>query len=135
MRNAQALEVYDWVTENGDIDTCTLTAPTTLSDEIIEYLSELLQWSYDKEAEAQEILDECDFDRRGGGVDSCGNTGKIVFTASNSTKTVAFSSAIPTPTATSTRGSGNGNAAAPRGAAMGAVVAAALGAVGVVMAL
>ncbi|KAF5003260.1 hypothetical protein FDECE_10160 [Fusarium decemcellulare] len=144
-------DVLEWITTMETTNSCTLTAPTTISDEVLEYLSELAQWSYDKEADAQEILDECNVDTNEGAVGSCGKRGKILFTDSDSTKTVALSSAIPTPTAVSpstsnsnsnstptsnsAEASGTGNAAAPRGAAMGAVGAAAVGVVGVVMAL
>ncbi|KAF4467926.1 infection structure specific [Fusarium albosuccineum] len=124
-------EVYDWI-DAMDTGSCTFTATATLSDEILEYFSEVQQYLFDKGADRQEIIDECNVET----IDNCGlGGGKIVFTASNSTKTVDLATALPTPTATSTQGSGNGNAAAPRGVAMGAVVAAAVGAIGVVMAL
>ncbi|KAM0419070.1 hypothetical protein ACHAPT_012009 [Fusarium lateritium] len=119
-------------------DPCTLVAPSSLSDALIEYLTELAEWAVEKEGDAQEIIEECDLKRGGNVLDACSSPGTIFFTSANQTKTVPLEPILETIEATAGSGSGSGssgNAAAARGAGLTAVFAVAMGAVSFLVSL
>ncbi|KAM5347412.1 hypothetical protein ACJ41O_010417 [Fusarium nematophilum] len=119
-------------------DPCTFVAPSSLSDALIEFLTELAEWAVEKEDDAQEIIEECDLETGGNALDSCSTPGTILFTSANQTKTVPVEPILASiePTAGSGSGSGdNDNAAAARGAGLTAVFAAAIGVVGFLVSL
>ncbi|EEU42753.1 uncharacterized protein NECHADRAFT_102793 [Fusarium vanettenii 77-13-4] len=130
-----APEVESWALRApSSTDPCTLVAPSSISDALIEYLTEVAEWAIEKEDDAQEIVDKCNLEGDGNALDACSTPGTLFFTSANQTKTVPLEPILESISATPGSGSGssgdNGNAAAPRGAGLTAVVAVAMGAVG-----
>ncbi|KAF4963767.1 hypothetical protein FSARC_8250 [Fusarium sarcochroum] len=122
-------------------EVCTLTAPASISSDIMSYVTEIIEWVSENEKEivklGEECLDEDDVKQASedASASACPTPGRILFTASNGTKTVELDTAFPTPAATGGSGSGSGsssddpdtkdeNAAASRGASMVAAIAA-----------
>ncbi|KAM0555108.1 hypothetical protein ACHAPJ_006458 [Fusarium lateritium] len=119
-------------------DACTLTAPGSLSSDVMSYLTEVNEWASKSEKDMEKLLEDClDEDEAKSASQmaastACPTPGTIFFTASNGTRTVLLETALETfatPAPTSGSGSDDAdtkdeNAAAPRGASMVAAIAA-----------
>ncbi|KAF4977794.1 hypothetical protein FZEAL_5760 [Fusarium zealandicum] len=125
----------DWAltaTETGS-DPCSLIVPSSLSEPFMEYMTEVNKWANEKEADAEQLIQDCDLDVDDANLDdSCSTPGTLFFTSANKTKTVPLDTILATMAPTAVP---EDNAAAPRGAGMAAAVFAALGVAGAVMAL
>ncbi|KAF5963802.1 infection structure specific protein [Fusarium bulbicola] len=128
-----------WALTAETTDPCTLTAPSSLSSELLSYMTAVVEWSNEKAGDMQELVDKCldGEDANGGELAACPTPGTVIFTAATTTETVQLKTVLETfatPGASST-GSGSGsaggsddtektNAAAPRVANLFAAVAA-----------
>ncbi|RSM11698.1 hypothetical protein CEP52_002933 [Fusarium oligoseptatum] len=135
-------ELESWaIAATTPTDPCTLVVPSSLSDALIEYLTELAEWAIEKEDDAQEIIEECNLETGGNALDSCSTPGTVFFTSANQTKTVPLEPIIASIEATAGSGSGSGssgdsdNAAGARGAGLTAVCAVAMGVAGFLVSL
>ncbi|KAJ4243793.1 hypothetical protein NW757_011011 [Fusarium falciforme] len=119
-------------------DPCTLVAPSSLSDALIEYLTEVAEWAIEKEGDAQKIVEDCELDGDGNVLESCSTPGTLFFTSANQTKTVPLEPILESMTATAGSGGSsgdNGNAAPARGAGLTAVFVVAMGITGFLVSL
>ncbi|KAG7135617.1 hypothetical protein HYQ45_006612 [Verticillium longisporum] len=114
-------------------ESCLWTMHSSLSEDLMEYVTELADWAQGAEGSMEKLLEDCKDHIQ---VDSaaaaevCTPAGTILFTGSaNSTSTVALETEVPAIT-----GSGNSESAAARGMGMSAIAAAA-GLVGAVFLL
>lgn len=134
-----APDVQSWALRApSSTDPCTLVAPSSISDDLIEYLTELAEWAIEKEADAQKIVEDCNLDGNDNALESCSTPGTLFFTSANQTKTVPLEPILESLTATAGSGgssSDNGNAAPARGAGLAAVFAAAMGVTGFLVSL
>ncbi|RSL47676.1 hypothetical protein CEP54_013290 [Fusarium duplospermum] len=137
-------ELESWaIAATTPTDPCTLVAPSSLSDALIEYLTELAEWAMEKEDDAQEIVEKCNLEAGGNALDACSTPGTIFFTYANQTKTVPLEPILESLGATAESGSGSGsgssgdsdNAAGARGAGLAAVCAVAMGVAGFLVSL
>ncbi|KAF5021352.1 hypothetical protein F66182_6620 [Fusarium sp. NRRL 66182] len=126
-----AADLESWARTARTTEPCSITAPSSVSDHLLSYLTAINQWALDREDELEEFIDGC-----GDGADTdddvlnaCSTPGTIFFTAANRTKTVELEPILATMT-----GTPSSNAAAPRGASLAAAVAAAIGVAGFMMA-
>ncbi|KAH7481540.1 hypothetical protein BFJ68_g1818 [Fusarium oxysporum] len=129
-------DLESWALTAETTDPCTLTAPSSLSSDLLSYMTAVVEWSNEKADDMQELVDKCldgeDADDSGE-LGVCSTPGKIIFTAATTTETVQLKTVLETfatPGASSTGSSGGSddtektNAAAPRGANLFAAVAA-----------
>ncbi|KAH7255444.1 uncharacterized protein BKA55DRAFT_537851 [Fusarium redolens] len=129
-------ELESWALTAETTDPCTLTAPSSLSSDLLSYMTAVVDWSNEKADDMQELVDKCideDDADNAGGLGVCSTPGKILFTTGTSTETVQLRTVLETfatPGASSTGSAGGSddtdktNAAAPRGANLFAAVAA-----------
>ncbi|KAJ4323532.1 hypothetical protein N0V84_004272 [Fusarium piperis] len=128
-------DLESWaLTAPSATDPCTLVAPSSLSDALVEYMTELAEWAIEKDADAKEIVSECNL-QRDGVLESCSTPGTIFFTSANQTKTVPLEPIIASIEATAEPSSDKNNAAAARGAGLAAVFAVAMGVAGFLVSL
>ncbi|KAM5345147.1 hypothetical protein ACJ41O_011009 [Fusarium nematophilum] len=138
-----APEVEDWaqsqIYADSTTDPCSLYVPSSLSEEVMEYMTELIDWAADVEISASDFVKECSqwaSSPVASPADECPTPGTIFFTEKNQTKTVPLEPFIASVTARIGSESGdNENAAAPRNTGLAGAVAAAIAVVGVVLAL
>ncbi|KAF5584166.1 infection structure specific [Fusarium subglutinans] len=132
-------DLESWALTAETTDPCTLTAPSSLSSELLSYMTAVVEWSNEKADDMQELADKCldGEDANGGELAACPTPGTVIFTAATTTETVQLKTVLETfatPGASST-GSGSDsaggsddtektNAAAPCGANLFAAVAA-----------
>ncbi|KAK7417474.1 hypothetical protein QQX98_004594 [Neonectria punicea] len=113
-------------------DPCSLYAPASLSEELMDYMTDYIDWLVDIQDDAEEFVEECSQYGSGEVVESCESVGTVFFTENNQTETVRLEEIIASATAAA---DDDDNAAPGRTAGLTAAIAAAVGAVGVVMAL
>ncbi|KAF4943934.1 hypothetical protein FGADI_13015 [Fusarium gaditjirri] len=128
-------ELDSWALTAETADPCTLTAPSSLSSDLLSYMTAVIEWSNEKADDMQELVDKCldGEDANDAGLGVCSTPGKIFFTAATTTETVQLKTVLETfatPSASSTGSAGGSgddektNAAAPRGANLFAAIAA-----------
>ncbi|WAO86082.1 Hypothetical protein NCS54_00334000 [Fusarium falciforme] len=108
---------------------CSVTAPASLSKELMEYMTKFFEWADGIQDEASEFLDDCSSFEGGSAtfsIRTCSTSPTIVFTASDTTETVKLEASSAAD---------KDNAAAARDAGLTPAIAAAVGVIGVVMAL
>lgn len=94
-------EVLYWFTDVLETAECTLTAHSSLSDDIMSYVTELIDWIWEIEDGLEKIVDDCG-DQLGIEINDnspadllCGKGGTMIYTGSaNATATVAFETAL-----------------------------------------
>ncbi|KAF4439261.1 infection structure specific protein [Fusarium austroafricanum] len=124
--------ITSWARTAETTDPCTLVAPSSISSDVMSYVTEVIEWANDKYDDMEKLIGKCvdDDDVNAGEFNGCSTPGTILFTADKTTETVKLETALATfatPGASSSSGSGSGskpNAAAPRGANMFAAVVA-----------
>ncbi|KAF9768670.1 hypothetical protein IL306_013981 [Fusarium sp. DS 682] len=133
-------DLQSWALTAETTDPCTLTAPSSLSSDLMSYMTAVVEWSNEKFEDMEDLVGKCidedDLDNAGG-LDACSTHGKILFTTGTSVETVRLETALKTfatPGASSTGSAGGSgsdsdttdkaNAVAPRGVNMLAAVAA-----------
>ncbi|KAJ4022493.1 hypothetical protein NW766_001529 [Fusarium irregulare] len=133
-RNLNAIFARDskdekWAVGQGSqTDECTLTAPSSLSSDLMKYYTALADWEMDNQKNLVDFIKECatqdqlDDINKELGVGSCSDAA-IVFTGASATETVMIQTALPdyTPVAAPTEV----NAAAASGISQLAALAAA----------
>ncbi|KAI1040868.1 hypothetical protein LB505_008768 [Fusarium chuoi] len=128
-------DLESWALTAETTDPCTLTAPSSLSSDLLSYMTAVVEWSNEKADDMQEILDKCldGEDAENAELGVCSTPGTIIFTAATTTQTVQLKTVLETfatPGASSTGSAGGSddtektNAAALRGANLFAAVAA-----------
>ncbi|KAH7109240.1 hypothetical protein B0J13DRAFT_463026 [Dactylonectria estremocensis] len=125
-------DLEDWA--YSSTNPCSLYVPSSLSEDMMEYMTSYIVWAADAQDDVEDFNKECSQYVDGDVVDACPTPGTIFFTENNATETVALDSLVACITA----GSGDDdedNAAASRDRSLIAAVAAAVGVVGVMMAL
>lgn len=135
-------ELQDWAaTETELVAACTLTAPASLSDEVISYLDEFTTWLSTVESVADSIDTKCGADIFTFSVSmSCTASHTVVFTqdASGTGTPGVVSSTVmepmEAPTGTMYLGDGDGDSAASRNGGMSKVALVVAGVLGAVMA-
>ncbi|KAJ4314806.1 hypothetical protein N0V84_008692 [Fusarium piperis] len=118
-----------WASSSVSGSPCSITAPASLSKELMEYMTKFIEWADDIEDEASEFLDDCSTFNGGRAtfsIKTCSTSPTIVFTASDKTETVKLE-------ASST--ADKDNAAAPLDAGLAPAIAAAVGVIGAAIAL
>ncbi|KAM0438984.1 hypothetical protein ACHAPT_001745 [Fusarium lateritium] len=120
-----------WASSRGTTSgsPCSVTAPASLSKELMEYMTKFLDWADDVEDDASEFMDNCSKFEGGSAtitINTCSTSPTIVFTASDKTETVKLEASSTAE---------KDNAAAPRDAGLTHAIAAAVGVIGVVMAM
>ncbi|KAK7425941.1 hypothetical protein QQZ08_007523 [Neonectria magnoliae] len=113
-------------------DPCSLYAPASLSEELMDYMTDYIDWLVDIQDDAAEFVEECSQFGSGQVIESCESVGTIFFTENNETETVRLEEVIASATAAA---DDDDNAAPGRTVGLTAAIAAAVGAVGVVIAL
>ncbi|KAJ4028047.1 hypothetical protein NW752_000303 [Fusarium irregulare] len=116
------------VGQGSQTDECTLTAPSSLSSDLMKYYTALADWEMDNQKNLVDFIKECatqdqlDDINKELGVGSCSDAA-IVFTGASATETVMIQTALPdyTPVAAPTEV----NAAAASGISQLAALAAA----------
>ncbi|KAH8672367.1 hypothetical protein BGZ61DRAFT_459203 [Ilyonectria robusta] len=133
-------ELQDWAaTETEAISACTITAPASLSDEVISYLDEFTTWLATVESVADSIDTKCGADIFTFSVSmSCTESHTVVFTeeASGTGTPGVVSSTVmePMDAPTGTMYIGDGDSAAARNGGMSKVALVVAGVLGAVMA-
>ncbi|KAH7141793.1 hypothetical protein EDB81DRAFT_797600 [Dactylonectria macrodidyma] len=131
-------ELEDWaqsvLDEGSSTDPCSLFVPSSLSSDMMEYMTSYIDWIADVEDDVADFNEECSQYVEAQFVRACPTPGTVFFTENNKTETIPLNSLIASATADSGNG-GNDNAAASRDRSLTAAIAAAVGVVGVVMAL
>ncbi|KAH6962553.1 hypothetical protein BKA56DRAFT_597893 [Ilyonectria sp. MPI-CAGE-AT-0026] len=133
-------ELQDWAaTETQTISACTMTAPASLSDEVISYLDEFTTWLSTVESVADSIDTKCGADIFTFSVSmSCTESHTVVFTeeASGTGTPGVVSSTVmePMEAPSGTMYIGDGDSAAPRNGGMSKVAWVVAGVLGAVMA-
>ncbi|KAF5603730.1 infection structure specific [Fusarium pseudocircinatum] len=128
-------DLESWALTAETTDPCTLTAPSSLSSELLSYMTAVVEWSNEKADDMQELVDKCldGEDANDANLAACPTPGTVIFTAATTTQTVQLKTVLETfatPGASSTGSAGGSddsektNAAAPRGANLFAAVAA-----------
>ncbi|CVK92358.1 uncharacterized protein FMAN_07254 [Fusarium mangiferae] len=128
-------DLESWALTAETTDPCTLTAPSSLSSDLLSYMTAVVEWSNEKADDMREIVDKCldGEDAEDAELGVCSTPGTIIFTAVTTTQTVQLKTVLETfatPGASSTGSAGGSddtektNAAAPRGANLFAAVAA-----------
>ncbi|PNP80643.1 hypothetical protein FNYG_06242 [Fusarium nygamai] len=131
-------DLESWALTAETTDPCTLTAPSSLSSELLSYMTAVVEWSNEKADDMQELVDKCldGEDANDANLAACPTPGTVIFTAAATTETVQLKTVLKTfatPGASSTGSAGGSggsddsektNAAAPRGANLFAAVAA-----------
>lgn len=136
-----ATELEDWaLTQTKDISACTITAPASLSDELISYLSQVSTWLDTVESVADSIDTKCDADVFTFSITMyCTGSHTVVFTEDASgtgTPSVVSSTVMePMDAPTEVMYIGDGDSAAPRNDGMSKVALVVAGVLGAVMAL
>ncbi|CRK36037.1 hypothetical protein BN1708_006895, partial [Verticillium longisporum] len=105
-------------------ESCLWTVHSSLSEDLMEYMTELADWAQGAEGSMEKLLEDCKDHIQvdtAAAAEVCTPAGTILFTGSaNSTSTVALETELPAAT-----GSGDGESAAARGMGISAVAAAA----------
>ncbi|KAF4438686.1 infection structure specific [Fusarium acutatum] len=128
-------DLESWALTAETTDPCTLTAPSSLSSELLSYMTAVVEWSNEKADDMQELVDKCldGEDAEDAELGACSTPGTIIFTAATTTQTVQLKTVLETfatPGASSTGSAGGSddtektNAATPHGANLFAAVAA-----------
>ncbi|KAF4341364.1 infection structure specific [Fusarium beomiforme] len=128
-------DLESWALTAETTDPCTLTAPSSLSSDIMSYMTAVVEWENEKYEDMEELVGKCidedELDNSGGLV--CSTPGKILFTTGTSVETVQLKTALetfatpgasPTGSAGGSDSSDKPNAVAPRGVNMLAAFAA-----------
>lgn len=120
-----------WASSRGSTSgsPCSVTAPASLSKELMEYMTKFFDWADDIEDDVSEFMDDCSKFEGGSAtiaIKTCSTSPTIVFTASDETETVKVE-------ASST--ADKDNAAAHRDVGLTPTIAAAVGVIGIVMLL
>ncbi|RKL48652.1 hypothetical protein BFJ72_g1551 [Fusarium proliferatum] len=128
-------DLESWALTAETTDPCTLTAPSSLSSDLLSYMTAVVEWSNEKADDMQEIVDKCldGEDAEDAELGVCSTPGTIIFTAATTTQTVQLKTVLETfatPGASSTGSAGGSddtektNAAAPLAANLFAAIAA-----------
>ncbi|KAH7142707.1 hypothetical protein B0J13DRAFT_636345 [Dactylonectria estremocensis] len=122
-------ELEDWaqslVVESSSTNPCSLYVPSSLSEDMMEYMTSYIDWAADVQDEVADFNEECSQYVDGDVVQACPTPGTIFFTENNTTETVPLDTLVASATA---RTSGDDdNAAASRDRGLTAAIAAAVG--------
>lgn len=99
------------------------------------YVTEVVEWLADIDDDAAEFVEECSQYANGEPIDSCSSTGTVFFTSNNQTETVRLAPIVASATAAAGGDDRNNNAAHNCKVGLTGAMAAAVGALGVIMTL
>ncbi|KAM0347760.1 hypothetical protein ACHAPU_004775 [Fusarium lateritium] len=111
-------DVSSWLLTAETTQPCTLEAPSSLSSDLMKYVTEVNEWAVEKYDDLQDISANCleGDDVEDAGQLGCSTPGAILFTADKTTATVQLKTALATFTPT---GSAAASTEAPNAAATG----------------
>ncbi|KAF5662220.1 infection structure specific [Fusarium heterosporum] len=124
-------EIESWLLSAETTKPCTMEAPSSLSSDLMKYITEINEWAVEKDGDLHAISDSCldEDDVDDAGQFGCSTPGVLLFTTDKTTETVQLKTALATFTPT---GSAATSTKAPNAAATGGANAfAAAAAVGV----
>ncbi|KIL96580.1 hypothetical protein FAVG1_01324 [Fusarium avenaceum] len=121
--------IQSWARTAETTQSCVIEAPTSLSSDLMAYITAINEWAVEKEGDLNAIVGKCleeEDVENAGGIGSCSTPGTILFTADKTTDTVFLKTALATftPGAASTTKAPNAGAT---GAANSFAAAAAIG--------
>ncbi|CAJ0539128.1 Ff.00g068960.m01.CDS01 [Fusarium sp. VM40] len=122
--------IESWARTAETTQLCVIQAPTSLSSDLMAYLTAVNEWAVEKDGDLNGLVGKCleeEDVENAGGVDSCPTPGTILFTADKTTDTVFLKTAL----ATFTPGAASATKAPNAGATGAANSFAAAAAVGV----
>ncbi|KAF4990459.1 hypothetical protein FGRMN_8452 [Fusarium graminum] len=122
-------EIESWLLSAETTKPCTMEAPSSLSSDLMKYITEVNEWAVEKDGELQAITDKClDADEvDDAGQLGCSTPGTLLFTTEKTTQTVQLKTALATFTPTGSAASTNAPNAAATGGANTFAAAAAVG--------